>query len=529
MTAPAHPLLVLVGLPGAGKSTVGRLLAERLGVAFLDTDAAVEAAAGTTIAEYFAVHGEAAFRELEHQEVRRALTTHPGVLALGGGAVLDARTRQALAGHRVVHLDVPDSAALERLRDARDRPLLVGDPTGRLAALRTERAGLYEEVATATVDTSAVRPGEIAAHLAGLVPSRIPVGGQYDVLVGHHLEREVVAAVAGATSALLVHAPATADQAGDLARRIESAGVQTHLHELPDAEDAKTLAAAADCWQRMGAVRLGREDVVVAVGGGATTDVGGFVAATWLRGIRLVNVPTTLLGMVDAAVGGKTGINTTAGKNLVGAFHPPAAVVCDLEALRSLPDADLRAGLAEVVKCGFIADETILRLIEDDGGSAARRPGSPVLRELVERAVAVKARVVGEDLREAGLREILNYGHTFAHAVERVEGYRWRHGDAVAVGMVFVAELAHACGLLDAAVVDRHRRLLETLGLPTSYRGADLAALTEAMRHDKKTRGGALRFVALTEVGRTTVLRAPAEEALETAFRAVSSPDGRPA
>ena len=225
--------------------------------------------------------------------------------------------------------------------------------------------------------------------------------------------------------------------------------------------------------------------------------------------------------MVDAAVGGKTGINTAAGKNLVGAFHPPAGVVCDLTTLATLPTDDLRAGLAEVIKAGFIADAQILRLVEADGGTGARTPGSAVLRELVERAVAVKARVVSEDLREAGLREILNYGHTFAHAIERTEGYRWRHGDAVAVGMVFAAELAHAAGILDAAGVQRHRELLTMVGLPVSYAGGSWPELLEAMTHDKKVRGNALRFVLLEDIGRPTVLRGPEPAHLEQAYARV--------
>nr|WP_245862780.1 3-dehydroquinate synthase [Georgenia soli] len=352
----------------------------------------------------------------------------------------------------------------------------------------------------------------------------MPVTGTagYDVVVGRGLDDEVVRLVGEASRALLLHARATAPLARRHAAALEAAGVTAVLHTLPDAEDAKTLEVVARCWDLLGDERFGREDVVVAVGGGATTDVAGFVAASWLRGVRLVNVPTTLLGMVDAAVGGKTGINTAHGKNLVGAFHPPAGVVCDLDALTTLPVADLRAGLAEVVKAGFIADERILSLVEADGGLAAQDPGSDVLRELVERAVAVKARVVGEDLREAGLREILNYGHTFGHAVERTEGYRWRHGDAVAVGMVFAAELARAAGILAADVADRHRSVLGLLELPTTYRGGRWADLHDAMAHDKKVRGNVLRFVVLEDVARPTVLRGPAPEHLEAAYAAVT-------
>ncbi|MCK6209217.1 3-dehydroquinate synthase [Georgenia sp. EYE_87] len=547
----SRPRLVLVGLPGAGKTTVGGLLAEALGVDFVDSDQLVERAAGTTVPEMFRTEGEARFRELEHETVVRALAEHDGVLALGGGAVLHPGTQEALRGHTVVLLDVLPEPALARVALSGDRPLLAGDPAGRFAALRRDRLPIYERVATVTVSTSDRRPEDVAAEVLRAVarsdssavpedalqrlgtepaspsgtagPTRIPVAGpsSYDVVVGRGLDEEVVRLTDGAARALVLHARATEQLARRLADTLRANGVESVLRHLPDAEEAKTLDVVADCWELLGEQRFGREDVVVAVGGGATTDVAGFVAATWLRGVRLVNVPTTLLGMVDAALGGKTGINTVHGKNLVGSFHLPVGVVCDLDALSTLPAADLRAGLAEVVKCGFIADERILRLVEADGGLGAQDPRSDVLRELVERAVAVKARVVGDDLREAGLREILNYGHTFGHAIERTEGYSWRHGDAVAVGMVFAAELARAAGILADSVVARHRAVLGLLELPTTYAGGRWAELYEAMTHDKKVRGNALRFVVLEDVARTTVLRAPAAEHLEAAYAAV--------
>jgi 3-dehydroquinate synthase len=259
---------------------------------------------------------------------------------------------------------------------------------------------------------------------------------------------------------------------------------------------------------------------VVAVGGGATTDTVGFAAATWLRGVRVVHVPTTLLAMVDAAVGGKTGVNVAAGKNLVGAFHPPHAVVADPEVLRTLPAAEWVNGLAEVVKAGFIADERILRLVEEDV-AAALDPTSEVARELVRRAIRVKVDVVGADLRESGVREHLNYGHTLGHALERHQGYRLPHGHAVSVGMVFAAELARAAGRLDAAAVDRHRAVLASVGLPTSYDAAAWPQLRAAMTLDKKARGATLRFVVLDAVARPAILAAPDEAWLEQAWGSV--------
>jgi 3-dehydroquinate synthase len=255
------------------------------------------------------------------------------------------------------------------------------------------------------------------------------------------------------------------------------------------------------------------------------TDLAGFVAATWLRGVRLVNVPTTLLGMVDAAVGGKTGINTAAGKNLVGAFHPPTGVLVDLDALTTLSEVDVAAGLAEVVKVGFTSDPVILDLVEGDPALALDVRG-PVLRELVERAIAVKAAVVSSDLRESrpgGLgREVLNYGHTFAHAIEQVEHYTWRHGHAVSVGLVYVSTLARLAGRLDADDAARHRAVLTSLGLPTTYAAGRFPALLDAMRVDKKSRGDVLRFVVLEGIGRPALLEGPDLDLLEAAYAEVS-------
>ncbi|HEY5515610.1 MAG TPA: 3-dehydroquinate synthase, partial [Pengzhenrongella sp.] len=280
----------------------------------------------------------------------------------------------------------------------------------------------------------------------------------------------------------------------------------------------------------LGQADFTRSDAIVSLGGGATTDLAGFVASTWLRGIKVVHIPTTLLAMVDAAVGGKTGINTAEGKNLVGTFYPPAGVLCDLVSLETLPTFDFVAGLGEVIKCGFIADPRILELVEANAAGIVERGGHPaegatgedVLLELIERSVAVKARVVGQDLTETGLREILNYGHTFAHAIEQVERFSWRHGAAVSVGMVFAAELARLAGRLADDVVDRHRAILTSVGLPVSYRGDRWEQLLAAMRRDKKTRGDLLRFVVLEDVARPTRLEGPDPVLLAAAYAEVS-------
>ncbi|MEH0843691.1 3-dehydroquinate synthase [Micromonospora sp. CPCC 205711] len=354
--------------------------------------------------------------------------------------------------------------------------------------------------------------------------TRIPVGGErpYDVLVGRDLLDPPPRLLPGAERVALLYAPPLRGLADALGERLRALGVAPLPIEVPDAEAGKRIEVAADCWDRLGAAGFTRTDAVVGMGGGAVTDLAGFVAACWLRGVRWVPVATSLLGMVDAAVGGKTGVNTAAGKNLVGAFHPPAGVLCDLTTLDSLPRADLAAGMAEVVKCGFIADPVILDLIERDP-AAATDPTGPVCRELIERAIRVKAEVVSGDLRESGVREVLNYGHTLAHAIEKVEGYRWRHGHAVAVGTVFAGQLARLAGRLDAATAERHRTAMAALGLPTSYPADAWPELLAAMRVDKKARGSRLRFVVLDALARPAILEGPDDELLHAAYREVAS------
>jgi 3-dehydroquinate synthase len=353
---------------------------------------------------------------------------------------------------------------------------------------------------------------------------RIDVTGErpYPVLVGRGVRSQLPTIVGGlgARTAVLVHQPALAAAAEDIRTELADAGIEAHRVEVPDAEDGKSVAVAGFCWEVCGRVGLTRSDVVISLGGGAATDLAGFVAATWMRGVRVVHVPTTLLAMVDAAVGGKTGVNTAAGKNLVGAFHEPSAVLVDLATLDTLPHAEIAAGSAEIVKSGFIADPTILDLVESDP-TAALDPTGDVLPELVRRAIRVKAEVVASDLRESDLREILNYGHTLGHAIERREDYRWRHGAAVSVGLVFAAELARAAGRLDDATADRHRSVLSSMGLPVAYERGALPELIEGMRGDKKARGGTLRFVVLDALAKPSRLEGPDEALLETAYAAV--------
>ena len=359
------------------------------------------------------------------------------------------------------------------------------------------------------------------------IQRRIPVGTAYDVLVGRDLARLLPSILGDKVQRVALVFPEPLQELAAPVVDVLSEQYDLLQTALPDGEESKTLEVAGAVWEALGEAGFTRSDAVVTFGGGATTDVGGFIAAAWLRGVRVVHIPTTLLAMVDAAVGGKTGINTSAGKNLVGAFHEPAAVLCDLDLLRTLPQAELVAGLGEVIKCGFIADRRILELV----GAAPQgsiTADSAVLAELVERAIQVKADVVAADLKETGGanghpgREALNYGHTLAHAIEKHENYRIRHGEAVAIGCVFAAELAQRCGVLDPATVELHRAAFGRVGLPISYPAATFDQLIGAMRLDKKTRGSVLRFLVIHQLEQPAILSGPPEEALRAAYAAVS-------
>jgi 3-dehydroquinate synthase len=348
-------------------------------------------------------------------------------------------------------------------------------------------------------------------------------GENYDVEVGRGLLSRLPGLLGERVKRVLVVHPRALRLTGDTVREeLASAGFTALTAEIPDAEEGKHIEVASFCWQVLGQNDFTRSDAIVAVGGGAVTDLAGFVAATWLRGIKVIHMPTSLLGMVDAAVGGKTGINTAEGKNLVGAFHPPAGVLVDLDTLDTLPRNEIISGMAEVIKCGFIADPAILDLIEKDP-AAVTDPRADTLRELIERAITVKARVVSADLKETGQREILNYGHTLGHAIELVERYSWRHGAAVSVGMMFAAELARSVGRLSDADADRHRSILESLGLPITYRRDRWQALLDGMRRDKKSRGDLLRFVVLDGVGRPGILDVPDTSLLFAAYQEIAS------
>jgi 3-dehydroquinate synthase len=361
-----------------------------------------------------------------------------------------------------------------------------------------------------TTDTVTIHVGGSAGH------------DPYDVLVGHQLLGELAPLIGSRAKRVAIIHPEALAATGDAIREdLAAEGYEAIALQVPNAEEAKSAEVAAYCWSVLGQTGFTRSDVIVGLGGGAATDLAGFVAATWLRGVRWISMPTTLLGMVDAAVGGKTGINIAEGKNMVGAFHPPAGVLADLATLETLPKHDYVSGLAEVIKAGFIADPVILDLIEADP-QGATTPAGPHTVELIQRAIQVKADVVSGDLKEAGRREILNYGHTLGHAIERNERYKWRHGAAISIGMVFAAELGRLAGRLDDETADRHRAVLASVGLPLTYRADAWPKLLDAMKIDKKSRGDLLRFVVLDGLAKTSILEGPDPSLLVAAYAEVS-------
>ncbi|MDR2895165.1 MAG: 3-dehydroquinate synthase [Propionibacteriaceae bacterium] len=521
--------IVLIGLPGSGKSTVGAELAVRLGVDLLDSDQLVEKTAGRSIAEMFAGDGEAYFRQLETQVILENLD-NVDLLALGGGAVMTPAIAAALAGHQVIWLDAPWAALVERLAADSSRPLLATDLAATLEQLAAQRRSTYHRLAdlqipadqtvTAVVDRIIAWLGESKPLSTRVIEVRSD--RPYAVTIGPGGLAQLAAMLGDASRVAIIHPPVMAAIAGDLAAILP----EPKLLPVPVGEPAKTVTVLAGLWTELARSGFTRNDLIIGLGGGSTTDLAGFTAASWLRGIAYISVPTTVLAMADAAVGGKTGINLEQGKNLVGAFWEPRGVICDTALLASLPRPEVVSGLAEVVKCGFIADPAILDL----AAAPALRHGhcqDPVFIDALTRAIVVKASVVATDLREQSPggaigREALNYGHTLAHAIESLTDYHWSHGQAVSVGMVFAAEVARAIGWLTKDEVDLHRQLLTGVGLPTRFDQATWPALRQVMSLDKKARGHRLRLVLLNGLGQPRIASGLDEVLLERAFERIS-------
>ena len=524
-------MIVLVGFMGAGKSTVGRLLAAHAGLPFVDVDEIVARRAEASIADIFATHGETWFRALERTVVADVLAGPEAVVALGGGAVEDPATQAALVRATVVFLDVGYDEALRRMGPDPARPMLrSGDPR----ALHRRRQGVYRALASVCVPTGGRSPEDVAADVLRSVPvaapvplRRVPVpvpGRSYTVVVGRAVAArldEFLPPLPDAEVAVVVTHRELGHVALPVRAALERSGLRVAWTEIPEGEQSKSLATAAALYETLAKSGTHRGDLVVAVGGGVVCDVAGFAASTYHRGMAVVHVPTTLLAQVDAAIGGKTGVNLTHGKNLVGTFHQPGAVVCDVDALHTLPEPELVSGLAEVVKYGFVADPTLLDVLERRAVEIKRLDAALTV-DLIARSAAVKASFVAADERDTAVRAHLNYGHTFAHALEQRAGFSgMRHGEAVALGMMAAAHLARELGRIDATVVERHRRVLSAVGLPTSI-SCDAGELERAWRHDKKYRRG-VRFVLLSSVGAPEAgVSAPAG-AVATALKRLAS------
>jgi 3-dehydroquinate synthase len=524
--------IVLAGFMGTGKTTVGKLLAARLGRRFVDMDVLLAARFGKPVAAVFAEEGEQAFRAAEAELCAELAAEQALVIGAGGGALLNEASRTALAGSGVlICLTAGEDEILRRLAAANDRPLLhaEGEDERRqrvrtlLNARRAAYGAIPYQISTDDLTPEAVADRVVAAardHAEAPGLLRLPVStpeGSYDLCLGDgilaHAGRLLRNRGAKPGRAAVVTNPMLAQHAETLAQSLAAAGFEPVICTVPEGEQHKTLDTVAELYTQFLAARLDRASLVLSLGGGVIGDMGGFAAATYLRGVPFVQVPTSLLAMVDASVGGKTGVDLPQGKNLVGAFKQPLAVLMDTQTLSTLPSAEFRAGLAEIVKHGIIGAPRLFEQLEHEG---------PVsVLQLVADAVRVKIDVVQEDPFEQGRRAILNLGHTFGHALELVSEYTLRHGEAVAIGTAAAANLAVDLGRCDPQLAARITGLLDRLGLPIRAPGYDVDAVLAAMGHDKKRAGKRLRFIIPQALGDVVMIDDPGEEYVRRAVRSI--------
>lgn len=499
--------IFLYGPSGSGKSTVGKTLAEKLGVSFVDVDALIEEQAGMPIPQIMSEQGEPAFRDKESAALEQVAQRDVGVVALGGGALLRDQNRALAESAGVVaFLKASVDTLVARLSADYSRPLLAGDIRERLTGLLERRREHYASFPL-RFEVDALTPAQVAWQIQ-IALGRFHIGGMgaaYDALVepgglnrlGVLLrERGLEGPVAVVTESTV--GPLYAERAADALR---AAGYETSIVTFPAGEANKTIESIQDIWGGLLQGGLDRKSTVVALGGGVTGDMAGFAAATFMRGARWVGVPTSLLSMVDASLGGKTGIDLPQGKNLVGAFHPPSLVLADPTVLASLPEAELRSGLAEVVKHGIIGDSGLFALC-----AAGISPVKADLAGVVRRAMAVKAAVIEADPYERGVRASLNLGHTVGHAVELVSEFDLRHGEAIAIGTVVEARLAERLGLAAGGLAEEIATAFDGLGLPTRIPpGMPRQAIIQAMNFDKKKAAGVVKFALPVKVGEVKV------------------------
>jgi shikimate kinase/3-dehydroquinate synthase len=532
--------IVLVGLMGAGKTSIGRRLAARLGLAFRDADAEIEEAAGCTIPEIFQRFGEAEFRAGERRVIRRLLATDRMVLATGGGAFVDPQTRAAIRARAVsVWLRVPVATLVRRVAGRMNRPLLVGqDQEAVLKRLENERNQIYAEadvIVDCGEDTPDATTGQVMAALAGYVPpQRLAVqlaSSRYDVVVGNGLLSRAGALLAPVLpqkrAVIVTDATVGPLHLATLQRGLAETGFTTQAITVPAGETSKNLSTFADVVEQLLDAGVERRTAVIALGGGVVGDLAGFAAASTLRGLPFVQIPTTLLAQVDSSVGGKTGINMRQGKNLLGAFHQPRMVLADTATLATLPRRELLAGYAEIAKAGLIGDAGFFAWCEANGAAVVGGDAA-VQAEAVLRACAFKAEVVGDDEREekpSDGRALLNLGHTFGHAIEAELGYGTvLHGEAVAVGIGLAFRLSAALGVCHEADAERIMGHFNALGLPGEIgmlnRRLSAARLAGHMKRDKKMRDGQLTFVLARGIGQAFTARDVPESAVLEVLRA---------
>jgi len=498
--------IILCGFMGTGKSTAGQIVAEKLGLPFIDMDVEIERRARKTIAMIFEQDGEAAFRQLEAslaQELGAAEERR--VIAAGGGALLHPASRLALekAGD-LICLTCETPALIQRLPRDATRPLLKGG--NQQQAIKDLLAARQESYWTIPwqIDTTYQTPEQTATRSVCIASRReLPVlcaGGSYTISLGcglleHCGDILYQCGAAPESQVVVVSNPKVGGFYYETARRsLEQRSYRVRQITVPDGEPYKTLATVADIYTQLAEMGVERSDTLLALGGGVVGDLAGFAAATYLRGVRFVQVPTSLLAMVDASVGGKTGVDLPQGKNLVGAFKQPAAVIIDPDCLKTLPEAELRSGSAEVIKSGLLGDAELFAALAAGAGQPDEWR-SPQGLDWIERALRVKIRIVEEDPYEGGRRALLNLGHTPGHALEALSGYTLRHGEAVSIGMVAAARLAVELGAAPPELSGQLEALLKAYGLPTACPPYPVADLLTAMQQDKKRRQGKLRWV----------------------------------
>jgi shikimate kinase/3-dehydroquinate synthase len=507
--------IVLSGFMATGKSTVGPALAARLGVPFLDTDAEIERLTGKRVPDLWRQEGEAAFRAREAALVERIFAEGgAGVIAFGGGTVTGKKTRRlALDRAVLVTLTASPETIVARIPDVAGRPNLMvgGDPVARAAELLEARADAYAECHLA-LSSEGLDPESIVDAIVALAerdPIAVPLGARsysIDVCDGQPARlTDAIAQLAPSSVVLVTDSNVQRARGPFIDAALHPLAFEGTRVTLPPGERHKTLASASTIWDAALGAGLDRDALVLAVGGGVVGDLAGFAASVLLRGVRFLQVPTTLLAMVDASVGGKTGFDHPAGKNLVGAFHQPSGVVVDLQHLDTLPKRERLCGLAEVVKIALATDGALLARLEGDA-AALSRGDHGVLGPVVRAAIEAKVRVVRDDEREAGRRALLNLGHTVGHALEAHGGYaRWLHGEAVALGTVAELRACEALGLTPKGLAPRAEALLTALGLPTRVEHAELAASWSFVASDKKRVHDAVRLPVVTGAGEAHV------------------------